>query len=175
MWRTFFSVDRNSPRTQGLSSPLVYPSLAETELTLTSDMKFYFSVFLFGSQLLNVKTTSHQGLNQILWLHKGSWSSPMEWPVLSSQWPQWSKIAFVILWQIQNFPNRPYRLFWPILHQIYFVLMNIEEIRGVPEHASHCSSIHLLWWFRTSLWKTYSSIHEKRGDMIWLEASQKIC
>lgn len=54
-------------------------------------------------------------------------------------------------------------------HQISSCFLNTEEMWGVPEHTSHCSSIYLLWWFRARLWKTYSHLHEKsrRYNLAW--------
>lgn len=94
----------------------------------------------------------------------------MEWPLLSSQWPQWSKYCFNPPGVFRAFLiEKSHHLFWAIRHQGYFCLMNVEEMWHVPGPTSHWSSIHLLGWFRTSLWKACSCIYEKsrRYDLAW--------
>lgn len=78
-------------------------------------------------------------------------------------------MVFLIPSEFRNFlTERPDQLFWSKLHQIYTCLLNVEEMWGVPEHTS----VHLLCWFRTSLWEAYSRVHEKTRscDLAWSQS-----
>lgn len=82
---------------------------------------------------------------------------------------KWNSILIPLANSELFLTEKPYHLFGTMLHQIYFCFMDTEEMWGVPELSSHCSSIYLLCWFRARLWKAYSRLHEKsrRYDLAW--------